>query len=312
MDECIEAYTNLSKDVFRVDHVLAGKIPAGDDRCRFDYRELEKAIKNMIKARLGDENYSMSAKPKPETPKQCCTFVIAQMAENLSAQPTIFRSYSAEGVARSKCAIWEAARATSAAPMYFKEMTINTRPPPITYIDGGLGYNNPAKLALIEAERIWNKKACLVSIGTGHPSAVSIVDESQLENDLGVQRTFLKTMQSSLSTLASYIIPKWDIAKNIPDGILALLKMGGALTSIITNTEAVHDQLERDAHEQFAYFRFNVDRDVGDIGLEDWKKLSKMAAHTQAYMGTFEMEKKKISCAKCLIDPTTFRMYLFV
>jgi hypothetical protein len=86
--------------------------------------------------------------------------------------------------------------------------------------------------------------------------------------------------------------------------------MGGALTSIVTNTEAVHDQLERDAHEQFPYFRFNVERDVGDIGLEDWKKLSKMAAHTQAYMRTFEMEMKKISCAKCLIDPTAFRMYL--
>jgi len=251
----------LSQKIFQVDHVLAGKIPLGDDRCRFDYNVLEAETKSLVEERLGDKAYGMSAKPKPpKIPNQCHTFVVAQMAESVTAPPTIFRSYHGEGASKSKCAIWEAARATSAAPSFFKPMTIRNPPPLVTYIDGGLGYNNPAKLALIEAGRIWaGKDVCLVSIGTGHPSAVSIVEESQLENDLEVQRSFLKVVQSSLSTLASYTIPKWNTAKNIPAGVLALLKMAGALTSIITNSEAVHDVLERDAHEKFPYFRFNVE-----------------------------------------------------
>jgi len=302
----------LSKEIFRVDHVFAGRVPIGDDRCRFDYNLLETKIKEMVEQRLGDKDFVISAKPKPiKTPQQCRTFVVAQMAGNVTAPPTLFRSYNAEGVSRSKCAIWEVARATSAAPSFFKPMTIENPPPPITYVDGGLGYNNPAKLALVEADRIWNcksKDVCLVSIGTGHPLAVSIVDESQLETDLEVQHSFFKAVQSSLSALASNTIPYWKTAKNILPGILALLKMAEALTSIVTNTEGVHEALEREAHQRFPYFRFNVERNVGDIGLEDWKKLGAMATHTKAYMGTFDSEKKKILCGKCLIDPTTFRM----
>jgi len=298
----------LSRKVFQVDHVLAGKIPTGDDHCRFDYNILETEIQELVEDRLGNKVHGMSVPPKiPKTPKQCRTFVVAQMAEHVTAPPTIFRSYQAEGVAKSKCTIWEAARATSAAPSFFKPITIKNPPPLVTYVDGGLGYNNPAKLALIEARRIWaDEDVCLVSIGTGHPSAISIVEESQLENDLEVQRSFLKFVQSSISTLASYTIPRWNSAKNIPAGVLALLKMAGALTSIVTNSEGVHNEMDRDAHEKFPYFRFNVERNVGDIGLEDWKKLGAMTVHTKAYMETFDLENKKIMCAKCIIDPTAF------
>jgi len=298
----------MSQEIFRVDHVLAGKIPVGDDTCRFDFNTLETKVKKLIEQRLGDENHGISAKPKPPKPPiQCRTFVVAQMASNVTAPPTILRSYNVEGVSRSKCAIWEAARATSATPSFFKPMTINNPPPPITYVDGGLGYNNPSQLALVEAQRIWkNKNVCLVSIGTGQQSAASVVTESQLENNLDSQRSFFKVVQSSLSALASNNIPYWKTAKNIPPGILALLKMAGGLTSIVTNTEAVHDGLQRGADQQFPYFRFNVERNVGDIGLEDWKKLGALTTHTSAYMMTYDSERRKILCAKCLIDPTTF------
>jgi len=298
----------LSQKIFQVDNVLLEKIPVGDDRCRFDYNILEEEIKNLVEERLGDKEYGISAIPKPpKIPKQCHTFVVAQLAESVTTPPVVFRSYNGEGVSKSKCAIWEAARATSAAPTFFKPMTIENHPLPITYVDGGLGYNNPAKLALIEAGRMWvGKEVCLVSIGTGHPSAVSIIEESQLENDLDVQRSLLRIVQRSLSTLASYTTPNWNTAKNIPAGVLALLKMEGALTKIATNSEAVHDILERDAHEKFPYFRFNVERNVGDIGLEDWKRLETITALTKAYMATFDMERKKILCAKSIIDPTIF------
>jgi len=162
-------------EIFNTDHVLAGNIPVGDDRCRFDFNILEDKVKSLVEQQLGDEHHVMSAKPKPpKIPIQCRTFVVAQMAGNVNAPPTILRSYNAEGVSRSKCTIWEAARATTAAPSFFKPMTIDY-PPPIKYVDGGLGYNNPANLALVEAQRIWNSKreVCLVSIGTGQQSAVT-------------------------------------------------------------------------------------------------------------------------------------------
>ena len=55
MDECIDVYLDLSKEVFKVDQVLAGRIPVGDNRCRFDYNILEKRYQ----------------KPGPEETRQC-------------------------------------------------------------------------------------------------------------------------------------------------------------------------------------------------------------------------------------------------
>jgi len=64
--------------------------------------------------------------------------------------------------------------------------------------------------------------------------------------------------------------------------------------------------LERSAEDQMLYFRFNVDRDVGDIGLEEWKQICALTTHTAAYMLQAELEKKRNMCAKCLIDSSEF------
>ena len=73
-----------------------------------------------------------------------------------------------------------------------------------------------------------------------------------------------------------------------------------------TNAEVIHDALQREADHRFPYFRFNVERDVSDIGLEDWKKMDSLPPHTAAYMSIFESEKRKIICAKCFIDSSNF------
>src|SRR5271169_615081 len=123
-------------------------IPIGDHKCRFDYNILETKMKDLIKERLGDENHAMAAK---RSPSQCHVFVVAKMAQHITAPPTLFRSYTVEGAPPTECPIWQAARATSAAPTIFKPMTVDIPSPVIEYIDGGLGHNNPADLAQEEA-----------------------------------------------------------------------------------------------------------------------------------------------------------------
>jgi predicted acylesterase/phospholipase RssA len=282
-----------------------GKIPTGDDECRFDFNTLETKIKELISQRLEDEDYPVYS--NPSIPSQCRTFVVARMAGNVTAPPAIFRSYLVEGEPRTKCAIWQAARATTAAPTFFKSMSIDNPPPAIIYVDGGLGYNNPSHLAIAESRRIWgiNAKVCLVSIGTGHQSATSIVDESQLETNLEIQKSAFQSVRSTLST-AAWQIPGWKTATKIPSGVLALLKMANALKSIATDTEAVNDILEREADQRFPYFRFNVERDVGDIGFEEWRKEHALTTHTVAYLRTPATWRKKRDCSKCLIDPLVF------
>jgi hypothetical protein len=72
--------------------------------------------------------------------------------------------------------IWEACRATSAAPLYFnKKRIMNVR-----YMDGGVGANNPAMLAATEALQMDKARrkgkenlSLLISVGTGQPKAQS-------------------------------------------------------------------------------------------------------------------------------------------
>jgi predicted acylesterase/phospholipase RssA len=64
--------------------------------------------------------------------------------------------------------MWEAARASSAAPLYFPEMNINGQ----TYWDGGMRSNNPIDQVFEEACREFGEDAdfrLILSIGTGRP-----------------------------------------------------------------------------------------------------------------------------------------------
>jgi Patatin-like phospholipase len=295
----------LSEAVFDTDQLLAGEIPVGDDQCRFDFNVLENKLKELIMDRLGDEDWPMFEGIAPSG--GCHTFVVARYAQNVGAPPVLFRSYSVEGDTRTKCAIWQAIRATTAMPTFLKPIYIDR--PPIAYVDGGVGSNNPSQLALIEAQRLWGRdaKVCLVSIGAGHGPAVSIVDvdEGQMNTDLEAQRSVFELVVSSLSA-AALKIPMWSTATSIPPGAAALLKMAKALRSMAMDTESTHELVGRAADMKFPYFRFNPERGVGDIGVHDWKKFHGLATHTNAYMLTYDTSKKKTNCSKCLIDPNDF------
>jgi len=77
--------------------------------------------------------------------------------------PVLFRSYQSQET--HTCKIWEAARATSAAPTFFKRIEIGNKP----FINDDLRCNNPSKLVLEEAQMVFPTQqiGCLVSIGAG-------------------------------------------------------------------------------------------------------------------------------------------------
>lgn len=344
VDECIVSYMKLSREVFNIDQVLFGAIPAGDNRCRFDYKILENAIKDIVKDRLGFETCAMSEALKSP---YCRTFVVAKKALHTDGPPTIFRSYYGDGIRPSKCAIWQAAllwinitplfcvykaplapsivngiiphtsctcpsqqaRATSAAPSFFKEMYIDNPRPGVQYVDGGLGHNNPAEIALDEAGRIWpkSKHFCLVSLGTGRQRAVKIIESSvDPVDDINSQRTLFEQVRSFVPQLVSFV-PGWKTANHFPSGVLALIKMASTMSSLIMDSEGVHQRLQRDSratdiNKQFPYFRFNVERDIGDIGFGDWSTQERVRVHTDSYMQEQEAEERKATCVNYLMS----------
>jgi predicted acylesterase/phospholipase RssA len=169
--------------------------------------------------------------------------------------PVLFRTYQSHEP-HSNCKIWEAARATSAAPTFFKQIEIGRKQP---FIDGGLGCNNPSQLVLNEAKALFGGTrhiGCLVSIGTGQAEVIGIKKPG----------------------LFQQIIPT-DVID--------------ALSAITTDCEATHQEmLGRFANLPNTYFRLNVEQGMQGIELSEWEKLSNVEAHTAQYMKTKEVDKK--------------------
>jgi hypothetical protein len=125
--------------------------------------KLEDALRKIVgDAKLED------AQAVPE----CCVAVMAVKKVAVGSLPDLVRTYMTR-VCPYDCTILEAARATFAAMMSFPPAKVQLQVRhgrQVTYLAGGLGYNNPTRLALDEARQIWgpdDRIGCIVSIGTG-------------------------------------------------------------------------------------------------------------------------------------------------
>jgi len=176
-------------------------------------------------------------------------------AYNMNANiPVLFRSYESREP-HSSCKIWEAARATSATPTFFKHIEIGRAQP---YIDGGLGRNNPSRVVLDEAKALFGSRhiGCLVSIGTGHAEIIN------MKKSRGFRQI-------------------------VPTDIFDVLK------AIATDCEATHEAMvDLFANLPTTYFRLSVEQGMQGIKLSEWERLGNLEAHTAQYMRKKEIEEK--------------------
>lgn len=134
---------------------------------------LERWLQDIVKRQMDDPNASMAEPTKFSG--GCRTFVTSFSPER--NETTLFRSYQCRDVIDTKCAIWQAGRATCSHPLFFGPIDIDFPPPPTWYIGIG-GPTNPTVLAITEVQRVWGNTTqfCLVSIGTGRQSNVRILN----------------------------------------------------------------------------------------------------------------------------------------
>ena len=224
------------------------------------------------------------------------TFVVATKGFHVDGPPTLFRSYQCTSFNADNCAIWEAARATSAAPLFFKPIKIKAPAPGGTYVDGGLAYNNPGELALSEAQRLWSsvKKFSLVSVGTGRSKSVRIVNTNTN-----------RSLFSQTSTLANLVR---GTASGVAAGEIALARIREACVELAFNSEPVHQRLLTlstavDPEKRFPYHRFNVERDMHEIELHEWDAMELLGSHTTSYMEEVERELERNKCVHELLNP---------
>jgi hypothetical protein len=189
------------------------------------------------------------------------------------------RSYGTLEADPFDCAIWECARATCAAPTYFRPIVIDG----VKYGDGGVGWNNPSEEAIFEASNIWPNRriGCLVSLGTGLEDAVQLRDE--------VDSTSLAR----------------SMFKLITPGRSLQLDVAEYCVRALTNCENVHRRIDGNPNLFIpvgSYFRFNVTQSMSKIDLEEWKKTNDMIALTKDYMqNDGDARRKKVSLGHLLV-----------
>ncbi|KAH7065146.1 patatin-like phospholipase-domain-containing protein [Macrophomina phaseolina] len=179
--------------------------------------------------------------------KGCRTFVVTTLKSALGL-PQILSTYNPND---RQTKIWQALRATSAAPTFFEEMTFGT--PRMTYLDGGVGFNNPCAEVSHAAKEIWEGRSIgvIVSVGTG-----------------------LQTIPS-VKKVASWL----------PFGLGTDIALASALASMATGTARVDNEMHRMYYgTPTRYTRFDVESGLADVSLEQWMKEDEMAALTEQYM----------------------------
>lgn len=163
LDECEDLYRKLGSDVFK-QNVIVGTVKMGWNHAYYNSEMWEK----MLKERMGSDLMIETAR-NPFCPKVSAVSTIVNRGIPLKA--FVFRNYNHFPGVKSpymggcQYNLWQAIRASSAAPGYFQEYVLGND----LHQDGGLLINNPCALALHECKCLWPDAnfQCIVSLGTG-------------------------------------------------------------------------------------------------------------------------------------------------
>ncbi|NXF47029.1 PLPL8 phospholipase, partial [Oceanites oceanicus] len=163
LDDCEELYHKLGSDVFK-QNVIVGTVKMGWSHAFYDSDIWEK----MLKEKMGSDLMIETAR-NSKCPKVAAVSTIVNRGTPLKA--FVFRNYNhfpgvkSHYIGGCHYKLWQAIRASSAAPGYFQEYVLGND----LHQDGGLLLNNPSALAVHECKCLWPNVPlqCLVSLGTG-------------------------------------------------------------------------------------------------------------------------------------------------
>ncbi|XP_061917358.1 calcium-independent phospholipase A2-gamma-like [Entelurus aequoreus] len=161
--ECDDLYRKLGSDVFK-QNVIVGTVKMGWSHAFYN----SEAWESILREKMGS-HILVETSRNPECPKVAAVSTIVNRGTPLKAY--VFRNYNllpgvrSHYLGGSQHQLWQAIRATSAAPGYFQEFLLGSD----LHQDGGLLINNPTALAIHECKCLWPNTPleCVVSLGTG-------------------------------------------------------------------------------------------------------------------------------------------------
>ncbi|KAG1684926.1 Calcium-independent phospholipase A2-gamma [Nymphon striatum] len=197
VDQCKEMYLTISKDVFNQSPIWG----TGQLVWNHSYYNTDTWVKAVKKA-VGNGTLIESVR-NADCPKIA---VVSTIVNQPLLNAYVFRNYVFPPRVQSQYPgsatqyMWEAVRASAAAPGYFEEFELNG----FLHQDGGVLMNNPAALALHECKHLWPDESiqCVVSLGNGRfiPSENSDKGQSSLKKKIS------KIIDSATDTEGTHIV----------------------------------------------------------------------------------------------------------
>ncbi|KAJ6222257.1 hypothetical protein RDWZM_000802 [Blomia tropicalis] len=282
LDECEDFYKQVSSYLFKTD-ILRGTGRLLWSHSYYDTAMFEKILKDVY----GDKLLIDTRR------NEHCPHIMAISAiVNLpTLQPYLFRNYQHHPSSRPlnhfeggyNHQIWQAVRASAAAPGYFEEFTLGSH----VHQDGGILLNNPTAVAVHEAKLLWPNEhiQCVLSLGSGRYQPT---DSFEHVNNAVI-----------LSSLKHKLLRLIDSA---------------------TDTEMIH-RLMNDHLPQNAYYRINpVLRDQANIDESRPEKLEAMKVDAQMYLrrneykfkSAIEQLKQERSYSQSLVDTIRLSSKLYL
>ncbi|KIM21557.1 hypothetical protein M408DRAFT_102455, partial [Serendipita vermifera MAFF 305830] len=155
----------------------------------------------------------------------------------------VFRTYPSRGTSLNPTII-EGLCATMAIHSHFLPVKIGPRRTQQSFIGGALGANNPTRLLLEEAIKVFGKNrrvSQIISLGCGLPRALSINSSENMSIDR-------------------------------------------ILKDITTDCEIVANELATRFSSIDAYLRLNVIKGMDSVEMKEWEQLGRVESHTATYL----------------------------